>query len=80
MIEQFDTEIFAHDADGEDHRPRVAEHPGPLISIGDDNMPRILAPAAASALYWQLARIITRHALWRGRAFLRQHVSGSGLR
>jgi hypothetical protein len=28
----------------------VAEHPGPLISIGDDDMARILAPAAEREL------------------------------
>jgi hypothetical protein len=60
VLEQFDTGILARDPGGEEHRLRVAEHPGPLISIGDDDMARILAPAAAHELCWQLLRIIGR--------------------
>ena len=58
VLEQFDTGILARDPGGEEHRLRVAEHPGPLISIGDDDMARILAPAAARELCSQLLRVI----------------------
>jgi hypothetical protein len=67
MIERPGTTIFARDLDGEEHRLRVIEHqPGPLISIGDDDMTRILAPGAARELCGQLARIMMRHPPWRG--------------
>ena len=68
MIKQFDIEILARDEDGQEHRLWVATHPGPLISIGDDDMTRILAPAAARELCWQLLGSIVRHPPWRSRA------------